>query len=92
MKEQISALVDKVLTKGMSLMETERAQAILSSPQAQKAMDFGMAALAKMQDASEAFKAGVASKFGLATQKEVDELREEIARLQAERSEQDSQQ
>ena len=86
MKKQISALVDKVLTKGMALMETEKAQQILSSPQAQKAMDLGLAALNKMQDASESFKSGVASKLGLATQKEVDELRNEITRLEAERA------
>lgn len=86
MKKQISALVDKVLTKGMALMETEKAQQILSSPQAQKAMDLGMAALNKMQEASESFKSGVASKLGLATQKEVDELRNEITRLEAERA------
>ena len=86
MKQQISALMDKVLTKGMSMMESERAQAILSSPQAQKAMDLGMAALGKMQEASDCFKAGVATKLGLATQKEVDDLREEIARLSAERA------
>ena len=86
MKKQISALVDKVLTKGMALMETDKAKQILSSPQAQKAMDLGLAALNKMQDASESFKSGVASKLGLATQKEVDELRNEITRLEAERA------
>ena len=86
MKKQISALVDKILTKGMALLETEKAQEILASPQAQKAMDFGLAALNKMQEASDAFKSGVASKLGLATQKEVEELRDEIARLQSERA------
>ena len=86
MKKQISALVDKVLTKGMALMESEKAQQILSSPQAQKAMDLGLAALNKVQEASENFKSGVASKLGLATQKEVDELRNEITRLEAERA------
>ena len=84
MKKQISALVDKVLTKGMAILETEKAQEILSSPQAQKAMDLGLAALNKMQECSDAFKAGVASKLGLATQKEVDALRDEITRLQSE--------
>jgi len=86
MKKQISAIVDKLLTKGMALMETEKAQQILSSPQAQKAMDLGLAALNKVQSASDCFKAGVASKLGLATQKEVDELRNEITRLEAERA------
>ena len=86
-KKGVASIVDKVLTKGMALMETERAQQLLSSPQAQKAMDLGMAALTKAQAASEAFKAGVASKLGLATQKEVDELRSEIARLEAEKAE-----
>ena len=86
MKKQISAIVDKLLTKGMALMETEKAQQILSSPQAQKAMDLGLAALNKMQSANECIKAGIASKLGLATQKEVDELRNEITRLEAERA------
>ena len=84
MKKQISAIVDKLLTKGMALMESERAQQILSSPQAQKAMDFGIAALGKAQEASEAFKSIVAARLGLATQKEMDELRDEITRLEAE--------
>ena len=86
MKKQISAIVDKLLTKGMALMETEKAQQILSSPQAQKAMDLGLSALNKLQEASDSFKAGVASKLGLATQKEVEDLRNEITRLEAEHS------
>ena len=86
MKKQISALVDKVLTKGMALLETEKAQEILASPQAQKAMDFGLATLNKMQETSEAFKAALAAKLGLVTQKEYDALQEEIERLKAERA------
>ena len=86
-KKGIAAIVDKVLSKGMALMESERAQQLLSTPQAQKALDLGMAALTKAQEASEAFKAGVASKLGLATQKEVEELRSEIARLEAAKAE-----
>ena len=86
MKKQISALVDKVLTKGMALLETEKAQEILASPQAQKAMDFGLATLNKMQETSEAFKAALAAKLGLVTQKEFDALQEEIERLKAERA------
>ena len=85
-KKSMAAIVDKILTKGMSLMESERAQQLLSTPQAQKALDLGMAALTKAQEVYEAFKAGVASKLGLATQKEVEELRSEIARLEAEKA------
>ena len=86
MKKQISAILDKVLSKGMELMESERAQQILSSPQAQKALDLGMAALAKASEAAEGFKACLACRLGLATQKEVDELRDTIARLEADRA------
>lgn len=87
MKKEISAILDKVLTKGMAIMESERAQQVLSSPQAQKALEIGMSALGKAQDCSEAFKAGIAAKLGLATQKEVDELRETVERLEAEKAE-----
>lgn len=86
MKKEISAILDKVLTKGMSLMESERAQQILSSPQAQKALDLGMSALTLAQNASDAVKAGIANKLGLATQKEVDELRETVAKLEADKA------
>ena len=85
-KKSVAAIVDKILTKGMTLMESERAQQLLSTPQAQKAMDLGMAALTKAQEASEALKNVVASKLGLATQKAVEELRSEIARLEAEKA------
>jgi hypothetical protein len=85
-KKSVAAIVDKILTKGMSLMESERAQQLLSTPQAQKALDFGMNALTKAQEASEALKSKLASKLGLVSQKEVEELRSEIARLQAEKA------
>lgn len=85
MNQQISAIVDKILTKGMAVMESERAQQIMASPQAQKAMDMGMAALTRLQAVQEAAKAGIAAKLGLATQKELDELRETIAKLEAEK-------
>ena len=87
MKKQISAIVDKLLTKGMAIMESEKAQQLLSTPQAQKALDLGMSALTMVQNTSEAFKAGVANKLGLATQKDIDELRDTIARLEAEKAE-----
>lgn len=83
MKAQISAWMDKVLTAGMSVMESERAQKIMASPQAQKAMDLGIAALTKLQEASEGAKACLAEKLGLATQKEVDALRDQISQLEA---------
>ncbi len=86
MKKEISAILDKVLTKGMEIMESEKAQKLLSSPQAQKAMDLGLNALTMAQNASGAVKANIASKLGLATQKEVDELRETIAKLEAEKA------
>ncbi len=86
MKKEISAILDKVLTKGMALMESEKAQQILSSPQAQKALDLGMSALTLAQNASDAVKAGIANKLGLATQKEVDELRETVAKLEADKA------
>ena len=86
MRKEISAILDKVLSKGMEMMESERAQQILATPQAQKALDLGLAALTKVNDCADAFKAGIASKLGLATQKEVDELRETIAKLEAEKA------
>ena len=85
MKKQISAILDKILSKGMELMESERAQQILSSPQAQKALDLGMAALSKANEVADCLKAGLASRLGLATQKEIDELRDTIARLESDR-------
>ena len=78
MKEKIAGLMDKVLTKGMSLMESERMQKIMASEQAQKALDLGLSALTKVQEISDLAKAGIARKMGLATQKEVDALREEL--------------
>ena len=78
MKEKIAGLMDKVLTKGMSLMESERMQKIMASEQAQKALDLGISALTKVQEISDSAKAGIARKMGLATQKEVDALREEL--------------
>ena len=86
MNQQISALVDKVLTKGMAIMESEKAQQLMASPQAQKAMDLGLAALTKVQSLQDAAKAGIAAKLGLATQKELDELRETIEKLEAEKA------
>ena len=86
MNQQISVIVDKILTKGMAIMESEKAQQLMSSPQAQKAMDLGLAALNKLQAMQDAAKAGIANKLGLATQKEVDELRETIAKLEAEKA------
>jgi polyhydroxyalkanoate synthesis regulator phasin len=86
MKKQVSAIVDKLLTKGMAIMESEKAQQLLSTPQAQKALDLGMSALTMVQNTSDAFKAGVANKLGLATQKDIDELRDTIARLEAEKA------
>ena len=83
MKKQISNLVDKVLTKGMALMESERVQNIMASPQAQKAMDLGMAALTKIQSAQENAKSCIAQKLDLATRKEVDELREQLEELES---------
>ncbi len=86
MNQQISAIVDKILTKGMAIMESEKAQQIMASPQAQKAMDLGLAALNIVLSMQEATKACIAAKLGLATQKEVDELRETIEKLEAEKA------
>lgn len=83
MKKQISNLVDKVLTKGMALMESERVQNMMASPQAQKAMDLGMAALTKIQSVQENAKSCIAQKLDLATRKEVEELREQIEELES---------
>ena len=49
MKKEISAILDKVLTKGMAIMESERAQQVLASPQAQKALEIGMSALSSRE-------------------------------------------
>lgn len=83
MKKQISNLVDKVLTKGMALMESERVQNMMASPQAQKAMDLGMAALTKIQSVQENAKSCIAQKLDLATRKEVEELREQLEELES---------
>ncbi|MCL2325557.1 MAG: hypothetical protein FWC40_03505 [Proteobacteria bacterium] len=82
MNKQISALMDKVLTKGMALMESEKVQKILSSPQAQRAMDFGIAALTSLQNAKETAKTDIASGLGLATQKDLEALRESLEKVQ----------
>ena len=83
MKKQLTSLVETLLTKGMAIMESEQAQKILTSPQAQKVMDVGIAALTKINDASECMKAGIADKLGLATRKEVEDLRAQLEQLEA---------
>jgi len=82
MNKHISVLMDKVLTKGMALMESEKVQKILSSPQAQRAMDFGIAALTSLQNAKETAKTDIASGLGLATQKDLDALRESLEKVE----------
>lgn len=83
MKKQLTSLAETLLTKGMAIMESDRAQKILASPQAQKAMDLGMAALTKAAETSECVKSVIADKLGLATRKEVEELRAQVERLEA---------
>lgn len=83
MKKQISILVDKLMTKGMAVMENERVQQVMATPQAQKLLDLGISALTKANEVNACVKAGIANQLGLATRKEVDELRNEIARLEA---------
>ena len=83
MKKQLTSLVETLLTKGMAVMESEQAQKILASPQAQKALDLGMTALTKAHEASECMKAGIVDKLGLATRKEVEDLRAQIEQLEA---------
>ena len=41
MKKQLTSLVETLLTKGMAIMESEQAQKILTSPQAQKSWTWG---------------------------------------------------
>ncbi|MBQ9394253.1 MAG: hypothetical protein IJU23_01900 [Proteobacteria bacterium] len=86
MKKEISAILDKVLSQGMKILESEKASQILSSPQAQKAMEVGLSALNKAQAMSDCFKAGLADKLGLATRREVEELRETLAKLESEKA------
>lgn len=86
MKKEISAILDKVLSQGMKILESEKASQILSSPQAQKAMELGMNALNMAQAMSDGFKAGLADKLGLATRREVEELRETLAKLESEKA------
>lgn len=83
MKKQLTSLVETLLTKGMTIMESEQAQKILASPQAQKAMELGLAVLSKASEASESLKAGIADKLGLATRKEVEDLRAQLEQLEA---------
>lgn len=83
MKKQISLLVDKLMTKGMAIMENERVQQVMATPQAQKVLDLGVTAFTKANEMNECFKAGIANQLGLATRKEVQDLRNEIARLEA---------
>jgi hypothetical protein len=83
MKKQISLLVDKLMTKGMAIMENERVQQVMATPQAQKVLDLGVTAFTKANEINECFKAGLANQLGLATRKEVQDLRNEIARLEA---------
>lgn len=83
MKKQISLLVDKLMTQGMALMENERVQQVMATPQVQKALELGVNALTKANEINENVKNGIANQLGLATRKEVQELRNEIARLEA---------
>lgn len=83
MKKQISILIDKLMTKGMAIMENERVQQVMATPQAQKVLDLGVTALTKANEMNECFKSGLANQLGLATRKEVQDLRNEIARLEA---------
>lgn len=82
MKKQVSAIADKCLTKAMALMESERVQELLASPKAQHAMEIGVNALESLAKAKDAAKASIASGLGLATQRDLDALRESIDRVQ----------
>lgn len=82
MKKHIAAVMDKILTKGMSIMESEKAQKIMASPQVQKAMDLGIAALTKVNESKEAAKSAIAANLGLATQKDIDELRASLSKVE----------
>ena len=83
MKKQLSLIVDKLMTPGMALMENERVQQVMATPQVQKALELGVNALTKANEINENVKLGIANQLGLATRKEVQELRNEIARLEA---------
>ena len=83
MKKQLSLIVDKLMTQGMALMENERVQQVMATPQVQKALELGVNALTKANEINENVKLGIANQLGLATRKEVQELRNEIARLEA---------
>lgn len=82
MKKQVSALADKCLTKAMALMESERVQELLASPKAQRAMEIGVNALESLAKAKEAAKASIASGLGLATQRDLDALKENIGKVE----------
>ncbi len=83
MKKQLSLIVDKLMTQGMAPMENERVQQVMATPQVQKALELGVNALTKANEINENVKLGIANQLGLATRKEVQELRNEIARLEA---------
>ncbi|MBQ1266950.1 MAG: hypothetical protein IIY06_09380 [Proteobacteria bacterium] len=82
MNKQIAAIMDKVISKGMAIMESEKAQKLLESPQAQKAMELGLNALTRIQELREAAKAQFAASLGLATQKDLDSLRESLEKVE----------
>ena len=83
MKKQLTSLVETLLTKGMAIMESEQAQKILTSPQAPSDMDVGPAAITKINGATASKRAGIADKLGLATRKEVEDLRAQLEQLEA---------
>lgn len=82
MNKQVAAIMDKVISKGMALMENEKVQGILESPQAQKAMELGINALTRIQELRDAAKTQFAASLGLATQKDLDALRESLEKVE----------
>ena len=82
MNKQIAAIMDKVISKGMAIMESEKTQKLLETPQAQKAMEIGLNALTRLQELREMAKAQFAASLGLATQKDLDSLRESLEKVE----------
>lgn len=82
MKKQIMSIVDKILEKGQAVIASEKAQELLASPKVQKALEVGVSALSQLADVKEAAKAAIVANLGLATQKDLEELRNDLKKVE----------
>ena len=82
-KKNAKLIVDKVLTKGMALLETEQAKKLLESKQVQTAMELGLNMLAKAQEQSAVLKSKIAASLDLVTQEDFRKVQEDLAKMEA---------